>query len=301
MAERLTTVGRNLLASHQGNGTHLQVDKIVLAYVPGQSPSDVIDPGRRLPPTDQIIDWFDVTHDGYMSPDMVVYSLYMDATVGPFTFNTLYAVASGENNAVVMIVTLPDTPKIADDPGEGVRGQPMVRNTVLVYDDAAAITNVTVEAEAWQFAYENATTEVRGLGEVATEAEAITGNDKWRWITPFTLHKYIAAWWEALDLNLSWDAITKKPEKYPPASHKHDYSELTGFGNAATRLIGTANSNIPDMGFYGRDLSSIGYQEIPGGLFIQWGWSVGPIPVQIKLKLLHFRWRSKRLLLPIRP
>ncbi|WP_067522444.1 phage tail protein [Endozoicomonas ascidiicola] len=211
MAERLTNAGRSLLASHQGNGTHLQVDKFILANIPGQLPSDVIDPDRGMPSAGQIVHEQVVTKDGYASPDMVVYSLTMDATVGPFTFNTLYVVASSENNAVIMIITVPETSKIATNVGSGIRGQSMVRNAVLVYDDAAAITNITVEAEAWQFTYEHATTEIKGLGEVATKEEALLGKDNWRWITPYTLKEYVADWWAKLDLDLSWDSITGKP------------------------------------------------------------------------------------------
>ncbi|WP_067517837.1 hypothetical protein [Endozoicomonas ascidiicola] len=75
-----------------------------------------------------------------------------------------------------------------------------------------------------------ATTEKIGVGEIATEAETSIGDDKHRWITPFTLHKYIAEWWTALDLDLSWSAITGKPDKFPPANHSHYVIGSNAFG-----------------------------------------------------------------------
>jgi hypothetical protein len=87
MAERMTTAGRNLLAQHQGNGTHCVINKFILAQIPGQSASATITPSKGLPAANQIVHEQAVTKNGYLAPDMVTYSLYMGATVGPFTFN----------------------------------------------------------------------------------------------------------------------------------------------------------------------------------------------------------------------
>ena len=211
MAEILTNKGAQLLAQHQGNGTHLNVNKFILALIPGQDSAAAIDPNRGLPSAGQIVheQMISDLHKGYLAPDMVSYSLFMGENVGPFTFNTIYSIATDESNAVIQIITLPDTPKIATDEGAGIRGQAMVRNAVLVYDNAQAITNVTVEADAWQFDFEKATTDHAGMGEVATDQEVIAGKDKWRWVTPFTLHRYIAEWWENVR---TWTNIKNKPD-----------------------------------------------------------------------------------------
>ena len=193
MAERITKAGRELLAFHQGNGSHCDIDKFILAYVPGQDPSDEIDPDRGLPSGSQIVHEQAVTRDGYLAPNMVTYSLYMDAKTGTFTFNTIYTVSTVNSNTVMQIITVPDTPKIADDIGNNVRGQPMVRNAVLVYDDAAAITNITIEAEAWQWDFEDATEEVKGFIEIATQSEVDTGTDHERAVTPKTLKSRLAS------------------------------------------------------------------------------------------------------------
>lgn len=187
MAEKLTRAGADLLAFHQGNLTHCKIDKFILAYVPGQSPAVAIDPDRGLPAAEQIVHEQAVTRDGYLSPGMVVYSLYMDATVGDFTFNTIYTVSTENSNTVMQIVTVPDTPKVAENVGAGVRGQPMVRNLVMLYDDVATITNVTVEAAAWQWDFEDATETVKGFGKIASQAEVDAGEDDFSWVTSLKL------------------------------------------------------------------------------------------------------------------
>ena len=233
MAETITNAGAALLSQHHDNGTHLDIDQFVLAYIPGQNPADEIDKDRGLPPAEQVVhdQLIPEEHKGYMAPNMVSYSLFMGEKVGPFVFNTIYSVATGENDAVIKIVTLPDTHKIAEDIGDGIRGQAMVRNLVLEYNNASEITDITVEAEAWQLDFEKATTDHAGMGEVATVEEAKAGEDFWRWITPATLK----AWWDGLDF--SWDAITGKPDFKSAALLD------AGQDDGQVALIGNAKNN----------------------------------------------------------
>lgn len=44
-----------------------------------------------------------------------------------------------------------------------------------------------------------------------------------------------------------------------------------GLGEAAKRGVGTGADHLPDMSFFGANLSSNGYQSLPSGLIIQWG------------------------------
>lgn len=41
-------------------------------------------------------------------------------------------------------------------------------------------------------------------------------------------------------------------------------------GTAATRNVGTAATNIPDISSFTSNLQSSGYQKLPGGLIVQW-------------------------------
>lgn len=43
------------------------------------------------------------------------------------------------------------------------------------------------------------------------------------------------------------------------------------FGTAAQRNVGDAASNLPDMSFFSSLKATTGYQNLPGGLIIQWG------------------------------
>lgn len=43
-----------------------------------------------------------------------------------------------------------------------------------------------------------------------------------------------------------------------------------GCGTAATKNVGTAAGNIPDMASFASQQTSSGYQQLPGGLTIQW-------------------------------
>lgn len=46
---------------------------------------------------------------------------------------------------------------------------------------------------------------------------------------------------------------------------------IRDFGTASQRNVGELSGNIPDMSFFPSLLSANGYQKLPGGLIIQWG------------------------------
>lgn len=149
MAEIITLKGENRIAECQGTGQVLTIDRFILSYDPAIDPAAPIDRNTPLPAADTIVYQEAVTQSGYVNPNQVVYSLFMDSTVGPFQFNRMDLVESATDTNVA-ITTLPTQNKIADDPGAGIRGQSMTRNLMTVYDGAATITNITVEAATWQ-------------------------------------------------------------------------------------------------------------------------------------------------------
>ncbi len=150
MAETITNHGESLIAQKIGNKETLTVDTIVLSLIPNLDPEEPIDRDSQLPPSEHIVYQEEVTQSGYVNPNQVVYSLFMDNTVGPFEFNRMDLVASEDNNTNIAIATFPTQNKIAEDPGNGIRGQSMTRNFMTVYDGAQAVTGITVEAAVWQ-------------------------------------------------------------------------------------------------------------------------------------------------------
>lgn len=46
-----------------------------------------------------------------------------------------------------------------------------------------------------------------------------------------------------------------------------------GLGEAAKRGVGTGANQLPDMNSFGNSLANTGYQKLPGGLIIQWGFT----------------------------
>jgi len=112
-----------------------------------------------------------VTQAGYVNPNQVVYSLFMDSTVGPFQFNRMDLVESATNTNVAIATTSTQN-KIAEDPQHDIRGQNMTRNFMMVYDGAAAITSITVEAATWQIDF-------MARLHASDELERLSSRDTW--------------------------------------------------------------------------------------------------------------------------
>ncbi|USE39122.1 phage tail protein [Endozoicomonas sp. SCSIO W0465] len=171
MAEIITLKGENRIAECQGTGQVLTIDRFILSYDPAIDPAAPIDRNTPLPAADKIVYEDSVTQTGYVNPNQVVYSLFMDSTVGPFEFNRMDLVESATDTNVA-ITTLPTQNKIADDPGAGIRGQSMTRNFMTIYDGAATITNITMEAATWQIDF-------MARLHASDELERLSSRDTW--------------------------------------------------------------------------------------------------------------------------
>jgi hypothetical protein len=67
---------------------------------------------------------------------------------------------------------------------------------------------------------------------LATQSEAETGTNNTKWMSPLRTAQAIASL-AATD----WDSVSDKPETFPPASHTHPQSDITGLDTA---LLGKA-------------------------------------------------------------
>lgn len=149
MAEVITTAGENRIAQCQGTGTVLVIDRFILSFDPNIDPLAPIDRNTQAPTESMVVFENAVTQQGYVNPNQVVYSLFMDNTVGPFQFNRMDLVESATNTVIAIATSIPQH-KVADQSDQGIRGQSMTRNFMLVFDAAATVTQITVEAATWQ-------------------------------------------------------------------------------------------------------------------------------------------------------
>ena len=186
MAEVITNAGERLIAEKQGNGKPLIIDRVILSHDPAIDPSAAINRNTGMPAQETITYQARVTRAAWVTPNEVVYSLFLGTEIGPFKFNRMDLVASSDNINVA-ISTLPAQQKIADNPSQDIRGQNMTRNMVLVFDGARAITQITIEAEAWQWDFDQATEKVAGLARLASMDEVLVGVEQEKIVTPMTL------------------------------------------------------------------------------------------------------------------
>lgn len=123
------------------------IDKMVLAYKPGLNYTDPVNPDEPDPAPGEIKYRGPVTKAAAISPDKVVYSLLLEPTVGPFTFNWMGLKAS--DGTLVAVSYLPDTVKGAKDANQP--GDTLIRNFILAFARASAARDVTITPETWQF------------------------------------------------------------------------------------------------------------------------------------------------------
>jgi len=161
MSSVLTFAGESLIASKMAAGAVLDIDRIVLANVPGQDPDTAVDRAEGLPDAAQIVHEYAIPAEfrGFVNPNQVVYSMLLTSDVGPFEFNWL-GLYSSADNVVVAITHVPALTKTATAGAE--LGNNMTRNFLLEFSGAQELTGVTVEAATWQVDF---TVRLKGIDE----------------------------------------------------------------------------------------------------------------------------------------
>lgn len=185
----LTNAGRDLLAAKQGASEVLVIDRFLLANIAGLDPSDPPNLDEPTPDVGDQVATLPVTQSGYVSADKVVYSLYLGTQVGDFTFNWVGLLA--DDDTLVAVRYIEPISKYATS-GQAL-GNAITRNFLITYTDAQAITNVTVEASSWQVQFDDATTEQKGLVELATQTEMTAETDPARVPAVNVVASYVAA------------------------------------------------------------------------------------------------------------
>jgi hypothetical protein len=161
MSSVLTFAGESLIASKMAAGAVLDIDRIVLANVPGQDPNTVADRAEGLPDAAQIVHEYAIPTEfkGFVNPNQVVYSMLLTSDIGPFEFNWL-GLYSSADDVVVAITHVPTLTKTATAGAE--LGNNMTRNFLLEFSGAQELTGVTVEAATWQVDF---TVRLKGIDE----------------------------------------------------------------------------------------------------------------------------------------
>lgn len=161
MSSVLTFAGESLIASKMAAGDVLDIDRIVLANMPGLDPNTAVDRAEGLPDAAQIVYEYAIPDDfkGFVNPNQVVYSMLLTSDVGPFEFNWL-GLYSSTDDAVVAITHLPPLTKTATSGPD--LGNNITRNFLLEFSGAQELTGVTVEAATWQVDF---TVRLKGIDE----------------------------------------------------------------------------------------------------------------------------------------
>lgn len=160
MGASITVAGESLIAQKQAEQQPLQVARFILAYVPGLDTTLPVDRNAGLPPAEQIVSSVDITADGspgpnqeitrqgYLGPNQVVYSLLLGSNIGDFDFNWIGL--QTVEGVLLIAAYVPRQQKRQEIPGLQA-GNNLTRNIVLEYDGAQSLTGISVPASTWQF------------------------------------------------------------------------------------------------------------------------------------------------------
>ncbi|WP_278401773.1 phage tail-collar fiber domain-containing protein [Stutzerimonas kunmingensis] len=160
MGASITIAGERLIAQKQADRQPLEVARFVLAYLPGLDTTQPVDREAGLPPAEQIVYSVDISRDGaagpngeltregYLSPNQVVYSLLMGTNIGDFDFNWIGLQTT--EDVLLIAAYVPRQQKRRELPPLQT-GNNLTRNIVLEYDGAQSLTGIDVPAASWQF------------------------------------------------------------------------------------------------------------------------------------------------------
>ena len=73
--------------------------------------------------------------------------------------------------------------------------------------------------------------EIVTSGQLATQAEAEAGTANGKWMSPLRVAQAVAAWVGA-NVSLAWEAISGKPDTFPPSEHGHAMADVDGLQTA---------------------------------------------------------------------
>jgi hypothetical protein len=159
MAASITLAGEKVIAQKQAANLPLSVARFVLANVPDLNVSGPVNRAGLKPAAAQIVYTANVTQQGYVNPNQVVYSLMMGTDIGDFDWNWIGLETSDDVLLSVAYVPVQQKRKnvLPDQIGNNV-----TRNFLVVFDGAQQLTGIKIDASTWQFDY---TARMKGIDE----------------------------------------------------------------------------------------------------------------------------------------
>lgn len=169
--QAITNSGRALFASKQASGQALDINRFMLANIGGLDQSAPVNLEEAIPDVADQVKILPVTKAGYISPDEVVYSLYLPSSEGNYTYNWLGLMA--DDDTLVAVAYLAPVNKEKSE--NGSVGNTLNENIMLAFTDAQSITSLVVDASTWQWQFDEATNIAPGLVELAEQSEMTAG------------------------------------------------------------------------------------------------------------------------------
>ena len=141
----LTTAGKKYLASKALANQGLDIDRMILANIPGLDESAARNPNMALPALAQIEHEAKNLVDGFVDDNTIAWAATLGADVGDFDYNFVALVTT--NNTMLAMDYLPLQRK-----RQGVNN---VHNRSFVLQFAAAkqLSQITIPAKSWMFDY----------------------------------------------------------------------------------------------------------------------------------------------------
>jgi len=223
MGASITLAGESLIAQKQAAGELLVVSRFVLANVPGLDTAQAVDRAAGVPPAAQIVQRTNVTRQGFLNPNQVVYSLMMSSAVGDFDFNWMGL----ETAEGVLLITayVPLQQKHKEIPPLQA-GNNLTRNIILEYNGAQSLTGITVPAQTWQFDYSTLFAQI-DLRFTALEAKVDKKIDLDNWTPP-------------AQVNLDGPVLL-----YPGSTNTY---KITDFNFSSTWAVATSTGTVTRSG-----------------------------------------------------
>ena len=141
----ITNDGHQLIVDKIQGGSNLNIDKIIVAKIDNRP---AIPPKDFVKPTTGFVKEFNISGKGKIGNDKVVYSLKLPNTEGDYKINAVMLYSS-EADKVVAVAFPEEYSKTKTT--EDKYGNNVVENIILAFSDIAKITNITLDAEAWQY------------------------------------------------------------------------------------------------------------------------------------------------------